>query len=58
MRRLVLSGAAFTDLDAEIPFLSFVAAGGGNKPLSMAKGPDGALYVSTFDSIWRISKAP
>ena len=58
VRRLVLSGVAFTDVDAELPFLTFDGTGGMQKPLSIAKGPDGAMYVSTFDSIWRISKAP
>jgi glucose/arabinose dehydrogenase len=57
VRRLVLSGPAFTDLDAEVPFAQF-AAGLENSPLDAAQGPDDALYVSTFDSIWRFSKYP
>jgi len=57
LRRLVLSGTAATDLDAELPFAHF-AAGIQNTPLDVEQGPDGALYVATFDSIWRIAKSP
>jgi aldose sugar dehydrogenase len=58
IRRLVLSGAAFTDLDAEIPFASFVDVGDvDNKPLDVVFRA-GDLYVSTFTAIWRIEKFP
>ena len=38
-------------------FLEFVDSPGvANKPLDLAEGPDGALYVSTFTGIWRVSR--
>jgi glucose/arabinose dehydrogenase len=57
LRRLVLSGPALTDLDAEIPFARWDDTGGvANKPLAVVEGPGGALLVSTFSSIWRIDR--
>jgi glucose/arabinose dehydrogenase len=57
LRRLVLSGGAYTDLDEELPFARWRDDGGvENKPLDVVSGPDGALYVSTFTSIWRIER--
>jgi glucose/arabinose dehydrogenase len=58
VRRLELSGAAFTDLDAEVTFLEFDSAGFENKPLDILRLPDGALLVSTFDDIWRLYRYP
>ncbi|MHC4860477.1 MAG: PQQ-dependent sugar dehydrogenase, partial [Planctomycetota bacterium] len=55
VRRLALSGSARADLDEEVMFLDFVDGPGvANKPLDVAEGPDGALYVSTFTAIWRV----
>jgi glucose/arabinose dehydrogenase len=56
VRRVVLSGAQLADVDDELPFARFVNAGVGQKPLDLAEGTDGALYVSTFTAIWRISR--
>jgi glucose/arabinose dehydrogenase len=58
VRRLVLSGAALTDLDEEVLFLAFDGTGGVNRPVDMAFGPDDALYVSTTNAIWRVSRYP
>jgi glucose/arabinose dehydrogenase len=56
VRRVVLSGAQLADVDDELPFARFVNAGVDQKPLDLAEGTDGALYVSTFTAIWRISR--
>ncbi len=57
LRRLVLSGPAFTDLDAQVPFARWDDTGGvANKPLDVVEGPGGVLLVSTFSSIWRIDR--
>ena len=58
IRRMVLSGVAYTDLDAEIPFAGLLNQGNNNKPLDLAVGPEGALYVSTVDAIYRIKRYP
>jgi glucose/arabinose dehydrogenase len=58
VRRLVLSGAAYTDLDAEHGFLQFDGTGGTNKPLDLEFGSDGALYISTMDALWRVRLSP
>jgi glucose/arabinose dehydrogenase len=58
VRRLALSGPARTDLDAEYPFLQFAATGGANKPLDLALGLDGALWISTFDALYRVTRYP
>jgi glucose/arabinose dehydrogenase len=59
LRRLVLSGAGYTDLDAEVLFATWDNTGGvTNKPLDVLEGPDGRLYVSTFGAIWRFTKSP
>ncbi len=55
VRVLRLSGERLTDVDEEAPFLRFAEEGGvALKPLDAAEGPDGALYVATFTSIWRV----
>lgn len=57
VRRLVMSGPGLTDLDEEVPFAAFDNTGGvANKPLDAKEGPDGALYISTFSGIWRITR--
>ncbi len=56
VRRLVLSGPSYSDLDAEIPFLAFDEADFGLKPLDIQRGADGSLWVATFTAIWRISR--
>lgn len=58
VRRLEMSGVAFTDLDRETVFAKWTSSGGLNKPLDVDQGPDGALYVATFDAIWRIRRSP
>ena len=55
--RIELSGAAFTDIDAESVFLTFDITGGLNKPLDLLVNPlNGDLYISTFAGIYRVSK--
>jgi glucose/arabinose dehydrogenase len=56
IRRLALSGSAFTDLDEEIPFATFEDSGVANKPLDAVEAPDGSLWVSTFSGIWRFER--
>ena len=59
IRRLVMSGPAFVDIDDEIPFARFDGeAGIAHKPLDVLVLPDGSLLVSTFTAIWRISRSP
>lgn len=58
VRRLHMSGAAYTDVDYEKTFATLVIAGGTNKPIDLVVGPEGALYVSTFNAIYRIKKYP
>jgi glucose/arabinose dehydrogenase len=55
VRRLLLSGAARTDLDAEETILRFREDGLSNKPLDVEVLPDGSLLVSTFTAIWRLT---
>lgn len=50
IHRLVLSGADFTELGS-----ASVAYGGGQGPLlGIVQGPDGYMYVSNFDTIFRV----
>jgi glucose/arabinose dehydrogenase len=59
VRRLVLSGTDFTDLDSDTIFASWIDPGNtSRKPLDVLEGPDGALYVSTFSAIWKIQRSP
>jgi aldose sugar dehydrogenase len=58
LRRLELSGPALTDLDSDTLFAKWVTNGVANKPLDVKPAPDGSLYVSTFDSIYRIRRSP
>lgn len=56
VQRLPMSGSARTDIDAEEVFLQFVPSGTSHKPLDIAVAWDGALWVSTFTSIYRIRR--
>ncbi len=56
VRRLLMSGPKFTDVDAEIPFLRFVNEGNHHKPLDVLIEPDGTLVVATFTRVWRIRR--
>lgn len=56
VRRVVLSGPELADVDEEVPFARWRDEGIAHKPLDLAEGPDGSLYVSTFTAIWRISR--
>lgn len=47
-------GAAYTDFIREQTFLEFKNDGFSNKPLHMIESADGSIFVSTFDSIYRI----
>jgi glucose/arabinose dehydrogenase len=54
LRRFVLSGAAFTDIDEEIPFATLTTAANAHKVLDVEVAPDGSLYLATFTGIYRI----
>ena len=55
VRRLPLSGGQLSDIDDEITLVRWDDSGGvANKPLDAVEGPDGSLWVSTFDGIWSI----
>ncbi len=56
VQRLELSGTARTDIDAEGVFLQFLPSGTSHKPLDLVVASDGALWVSTFTSIYRITR--
>ncbi len=56
VRRFEMSGSARTDIDVESTFLTFVPNMTSHKPLDLAVAADGALWVSTFTSIYRIYK--
>lgn len=56
--RLEMSGSAFVDLDRESVFAKWAVNSIVNKPLHLLRAADGSLLVSTFDSIYRIRKAP
>lgn len=58
LRRIALSGPQLLDVDLEAPFAAWSNVGFANKPLAIATGPNGTLYVSTFDAIYRFRKAP
>jgi glucose/arabinose dehydrogenase len=57
LRRLAMSGATYIDVDSEEVFAHWIANNLFNKPLDVEKAADGTLYVSTFDSIYRIRKS-
>lgn len=54
IRVLHLTGESSTDFVREQPFASFQSDDFNNKPLHMTETEDGTLYVSTFDTIYRI----
>jgi glucose/arabinose dehydrogenase len=54
--RFPMSGAGNTDIDSEDVFLRFNQTGFTHKPLDLEIGPDGSLYVTTFEGIWRVWK--
>lgn len=57
VRRLVMSGARFTDVDAELPFARWDATDGvAHRPLDLLVAEDGSLLVSTFTALWRIRR--
>lgn len=59
LRRFVLSGPAFTDVDSEEIWAVFDDGGGtdANRPLDVARhGSSGDLYVSTFNGIYRFRR--
>ncbi len=58
LRRIALSGPQLLDIDLEAPFAAWSNVGFANKPLAITTGPNGTLYVSTFDAIYRFRKAP
>jgi|GEM_PF-1419456 len=58
LRRIALSGPQLLDVDLEAPFAAWSGIGFLNKPLAITTGPAGTLFVSTFDAIYRIRKAP
>jgi glucose/arabinose dehydrogenase len=51
--RIRLSGI---DLESEEPFLRLTETGGAEKPLDVAVAPDGALWVSTFSTVWKLRR--
>jgi glucose/arabinose dehydrogenase len=55
IRRLILSGPQFLNLDEEQVFATLDGSGL-NKPLDLFVAADGALWVSTFVGIYRITK--
>ena len=54
VRVIHLTGEASTDFVREETFATFQSADFNNKPLHMVEAGDGSLYISTFDSIYRI----
>jgi glucose/arabinose dehydrogenase len=56
LRRLVMSGAAYTDIDEERPFARWLSDGVEHRPLDLVVDAEGSLLVSTFTAIWRIRR--
>jgi glucose/arabinose dehydrogenase len=56
VRRFEMSGGARTDVDFESDFLTFIPQMTDHKPLDLVVALDGALWVSTFTSIYRIHR--
>ncbi|MCA8939515.1 MAG: PQQ-dependent sugar dehydrogenase [Planctomycetes bacterium] len=54
--RFPMSGPVLADIDEEVEFLRFHQDGTNNKPLDVIQAADGSLLVSTFTSIYRITK--
>jgi glucose/arabinose dehydrogenase len=53
VRRVVLEGV---DLRGQTTFVQFDELDVEQKPLDVAEGPDGALWVSTFATVWRVRR--
>ena len=53
--RFRMSGDAAVDLDQEDTFAAFVPSGIANKPLCVRRAPDGAVWVSTFSQVLRLT---
>jgi glucose/arabinose dehydrogenase len=53
VRRIVLEGV---DLRGQTTFVQFDELDAQEKPLDVAEGPDGALWVSTFAPVWRVRR--
>jgi glucose/arabinose dehydrogenase len=53
VRRIVLEGV---DLRAQTTFVQFDEFDFQQKPLDVAEAPDGALWVSTFSTVWRVRR--
>jgi glucose/arabinose dehydrogenase len=54
--RFELSGALGTDIDREVEFVGMLPSGVANKPLDLQRGPDGRLWLLTFDAIYCIDQ--
>jgi len=54
LRRFVLSGAAFTDIDEEEVFATFTLSANAHKVLDVEVAMDGSIHVATFTGIYRI----
>jgi len=54
--RLVMSGAAYADIDSEDILIRFENVGVSNKPLDLIELHDFSVLVSTFEGIWRLRK--
>ncbi len=54
--RLEMSGALRTDIDREVPFLTFRPDGISNKPVDLVRAADGKLWLLTFSAIYRIDR--
>ncbi|MFO0980245.1 MAG: PQQ-dependent sugar dehydrogenase [Planctomycetota bacterium] len=56
VRRLPMSGAQFTDIDAEETFVQFATLDSSNKPLCILAAQDGSLWIGTFNAIWKVTR--
>ncbi len=56
IRRFLLSGVAYLDVDEVQDFASFHPSMFDNKPLDLDFAADGTMFVSTFTGIYRIEK--
>lgn len=54
VRIIYLTGDSYTDFVREETFAVFEQAGSGSKPLHMVEAVDGSLFISTFNSIYRV----
>ncbi|MFK7739930.1 MAG: sorbosone dehydrogenase family protein [Planctomycetota bacterium] len=56
VQRFELSGSLRTDIDREIAFLQMVEDGIANKPVDVQMGPEGKLWLLTFDAIYCVDR--